>query len=325
MKTNKTILITGAAGYIGSVITEVLLNVGYQVVAIDDLSTGNIESIDERAQFYKNDFGDKEVLSTIFSTYDVSHVIHLAAFASVPHSIEEPLEYYNNNLSNTLTLLGKMKDFGIKNIICTSTAAVFGNPQYNPIDENHPTNPISPYGHSKLMVEQTLKDFNVAYGIDYVIFRYLCVAGASKFHGESRRNETHLIPLLINKVLGEKTPFFIYGDKFKTKDGTGVRDYFHVLDVANAHVLAIEKMDKVKNNIFNLGYDKGYSVLEIIHTLESFFNVKINYEIKDPRKGDPSTLVADTTKARKLLGWKPEYDLTETLISAYIWQKNKKY
>jgi UDP-glucose 4-epimerase len=319
------ILVTGGAGYIGSVVSEILLEKGYSIIVVDDLSEGKRDAVSKEAIFFENDFGDESFLEKLFSDFQISYVIHLAASANVPHSIAEPLLYYQNNTSKTIALLKKMKEFNIKNIIFSSTAAVFGEPLYTPIDEEHPTIPINPYGHSKLMIEQILKDSCNAYGINYVIFRYLCVAGATEFHGEARENETHLIPLVIGKILNEKNTLNVYGNDFETKDGTGIRDYFHVSDIADAHVLAIEKMEEVKNNIFNLGHEAGYSVLEIINSAEKLFNKKIGYEIKFRRNGDPAILVAKTTKAGKLLGWKAHRDLDEILRTTYHWQKNKKY
>jgi UDP-glucose 4-epimerase len=319
------VLVTGGAGYIGSVVVELLLKKGYFIIVVDDLSEGNKGAVEKEAIFYQKDFGDSAFLEKLFSEYKISNVIHLAASANVPHSITDPLCYYQNNTSKTVTLLRIMNKFNIKNIIFSSTAAVFGEPLYTPIDEDHPTIPINPYGHSKLMVEQILKDCCIAYGINYVIFRYLCVAGATKLHGEARNHETHLIPLVISKVLNSEKSLNVYGTDFNTKDGSGVRDYFHVLDIAEAHVLAIEKSESVKNNIFNLGNEEGYSVLEIIASAEKLFDLKISFQIKPRRDGDPAILVAKTTKAKNLLGWSAKHNLNDILESTYNWQKNKKY
>lgn len=321
----KYILITGGAGYIGSIIVEILLKNNYKIIVVDNLSEGNKEAVSKGVIFFENDYGNETFIDQLFSNYSISNVIHLAASSNVPHSTIEPLQYYENNTSKTIILLKKMKEYNIKNIIFSSTAAVFGEPIYTPIDEKHPTIPINPYGHSKLMIEQILRDCCLAYGINYIVFRYLCVAGATEMHGEARDHETHLIPLVINKILNNSNELNIYGNDFETKDGTGVRDYFHVIDIANAHLLAIEKMEEAKNNIFNLGNEKGYSVLEIINSAEKFFNIKIDYNIKPRRPGDPAILVAKTSKAEKLLGWKQQYDLNEILKSTYNWQKNKKY
>ncbi len=319
------ILVTGGAGYIGSVVVEVLLNKSYDIVVVDDLREGKKDAVSENAIFFENDFGDENVLEKIFTDYKISTVVHLAASANVPHSIIDPIIYYQNNTSKTITLLKKMKEFKINSIIFSSTAAVFGEPLYTPIDEEHPTVPINPYGNSKLMIEQILKDCCIAYGLNYIIFRYLCVAGATESHGEARDHETHLIPLVVGKILDKKKKLNVYGNDFKTKDGTGVRDYFHVLDIADAHVLAIEKTGEIKNNIFNLGKEAGYSVFDIISCAEQIYNLKIDYDIKPRRLGDPAILVAKTSKAEKMLGWRANRDLNDIIESTYNWQRNKKY
>lgn len=319
------VLVTGGAGYIGSVVVELLLKKGYNIIVVDDLSGGNRDAVEKEALFFQEDFGDSAFLEKLFSEYKISNVIHLAASANVPHSIIDPLCYYQNNTAKTVSLLISMKKFNIKNIIFSSTAAVFGEPLYTPIDEEHPKIPINPYGHSKLMIEQILKDCCIAYGINYIVFRYLCVAGATMKHGEARDHETHLIPLVISKVLNNEKSLNVYGTDFNTRDGSGIRDYFHVLDIAEAHVLAIEKTESVKNTIFNLGNEKGHSVLEIITSAEKLFNLKIPYQIKPRREGDPAILVAKTTKAKNLLGWSAKHSLKDILESTYYWQKNKKY
>jgi UDP-glucose 4-epimerase len=322
---NQGVLVTGGAGYIGSIMTEILLKKGFNIVVVDDLTEGKREAVCREAVFFENDYGDENFLDTLFDHYKFSFIIHLAASANVPHSITEPLIYYQNNTSNTVSLLKKMKERNIKNIIFSSTASIYGEPKYTPIDEEHPTIPINPYGQSKLMIEQIIKDCSKAFGLNYVIFRYLCVAGATELHGEARHNETHLIPLVVNAILNKENQINVYGNNFETKDGTGVRDYFHVLDIVDAHLLAIKKMNFIKNNIFNLGQEKGYSVLEIIKTSEKLFNTKINYKIKNRRIGDPAILIAKTNKAQNILGWNARRNLRSIIKSTYYWQKNKKY
>lgn len=322
---NEFILITGGAGYIGSIIAEVFQQNGYKIIVIDNLSDGRAEAVSDEIVFYQDDYGNPALLERIFSEYKISFVIHLAASANVPHSIIEPILYYENNTAKTITLLKKMKEYKINNIIFSSTAAVFGEPTYTPIDELHPTIPINSYGSSKLMIEQIIKDCSKAYGLNYIMFRYLCVAGATELHGEARKNETHLIPLVIKKILNRNSNLFVFGNDFNTKDGTGIRDYFHVLDIADAHLLAINKINEAKNNIFNLGFEEGYSVLEIINAAEKLFNTRIDYKLAQRRQGDPAVLVANSAHAGKILGWKPKRTLNEILLSTYNWQKNPQY
>ncbi len=320
---NKTVLVTGAAGYVGSVVTEVLIDKGFKVIAVDNLSNGNEDAVDDA--LFITDFADTELLDWAFTTQKIDFVIHLAALANIPDSIVNPLCTYEENVSKTITLLDKMRQHSVKNILFTSSAAVFGEPAYQPIDEQCAKRPISAYGRSKLMIEEVLKDCCRAYGINHVIFRYLNVAGATEKHGESRPHESHLIPLVAKKALGGETPLCVYGDKFNTQDGTGVRDYFHVLDIADAHLLAMEKIDEVKGNSFNLGSGEARSVLQIIKGMELVSGVKIPYEIKPAREGDPSSLMANISKAYRLLGWSPKRSLIEMLESAYAWQKNRPY
>lgn len=322
-----TILLTGGAGYIGSIVTEALLDAGYSVVVIDDLSSGKREAVDQRATFLEGDFSDEFLLDFVFSQHQIDSVIHLAASANVPESISNPALYYKNNTAKTLTLLEEMYKARVKNIIFSSTAAVYGEPRplVLSLSEDEPTNPICPYGRSKLMAEQIIKDFARAYEMKYTIFRYLCVAGATEKHGESREKESHLIPLIIDQVLGSEKSFSVYGDNHDTPDGTGIRDYFHVKDVALAHLYALASPPDARNHIYNLGSGIPYSVLDVIAEAESLFGVMIRYDTKAPRQGDPARLVAHIEKARQLLGWVPSGNLKEILMSSYNWQKNKPY
>jgi len=320
---SKTVLVTGGAGYVGSVVTEVLLERGFRVIAVDNLSNGNEDAVDDA--LFITDFADTEFLDWAFTTQKIDFVIHLAALANIPDSIVNPLCTYEENVSKTIALLDKMRQYSVKNILFTSSAAVFGEPAYQPVDEQCAKRPISAYGRSKLMIEEVLKDCCRAYGINHVIFRYLNVAGATKKHGESRPHESHLIPLVAKKTLGGEKPLYVYGNKFNTHDGTGVRDYLHVLDIVDAHLLAMEKIDGVKGNSFNLGSGEAYSVLQIIKGMEIVAAKDISYEVKPARKGDPSALMADISKAYKMLGWSPKRSLIDILESAYAWQKNRPY
>lgn len=323
MSLNKIVLITGAAGYVGSVMAEVLTDNGVKVIGVDNLSNGNKEAVD--GPLFVTDFADTDFLNWVFTVEKIDFVIHLAAIANIPDSIVNPLHTYEENVSKTIVLLDKMRQFSVKNILFTSSAAVFGEPAYQPVDEQTAKRPISAYGRSKLMIEEVLKDCCKAYSINHVIFRYLNVAGATKKHGESRPHESHLIPLVAKKALGDSKPLYVYGDKFPTHDGTGVRDYFHVLDIVTAHLLAMEKINEVKGSSFNLGSGIAYSVLDVINGMKAVAGVNIPYEIKPPRDGDPSCLMANIGGVYKELGWIPQYGLTEILISAYEWQKNRPY
>lgn len=319
------ILLTGGAGYIGSVTTELLINKGYKVIIIDNLQEGSQLSVSNKAIFFKGNFGDSELLKKIFLEYKIDFVFHFAASANVPDSVLNPSEYYFNNLINTLSLLNTMREFSINKIIVSSTAAVFGNPIDLPINEMHPKNPINPYGYSKLMMEQVLKDYSNAYGLTYIVFRYFCAAGASDFNGESRKIETHLIPVILDSILDKRDGVVIYGKEFNTIDGTGVRDYIHVNDIAEAHILAMEKFDNVYNQDFNLGTNNGYSVLQIINKTSEVLNKNINYSYSSMRPGDPDILVASNNKARALLGWEPKYDIDDIIRSSFKWRINPKY
>ena len=321
------VLVTGGAGYIGSVISHMLIDLVEKLVIVDDLrdGNGNEEAVPKNSFFFKASYGDKQVLETILKDYKIGFVIHMAASANVPDSVVNPLEYYENNVSNTVNLLDLMNKHNVKKIIFSSTAAVYGTPQYEPVDENHPLKPINPYGHSKLMDEQIIKDAANAYGLQYNMFRYFCAAGATEHNGESREIETHIIPLLIDTVLGRQKTFSVFGNDFPTRDGMGVRDYIHVADIANAHILSMKYIEKHPNEIFNLGTENGYSVMEVLGATENVLGVKIPYEITDRRPGDPATIVASSEKAKKLLGWSPELNLEKTILSAYKWRKNPRY
>jgi UDP-glucose 4-epimerase len=316
------ILITGGAGYIGSVVAEILEKKGHSLIIIDDLRDGNAKAVSTKSLFYQANFGDSKILNQIFSKSKVDIVFHFAASANVPHSKIEPLVYYDNNVTNTISLLSAMKEFKVDKIIFSSTAAVYGEPEYSPIDEKHPLIPINPYGYSKLVCEQIIKDCSYAYGLKYMIFRYFCAAGATPEHGESRKHETHLIPVILDTLLGKRNEVPVFGIDFPTKDHTGVRDYIHVVDIANAHIKAMEKINDYNNQIFNLGCESGYSVLEVVKTTEELFKNKIKYSIKKRRDGDPAALVATCSNAMKILGWKAENTLNDIILSAYNWRKD---
>jgi UDP-glucose 4-epimerase len=316
------ILVTGGAGYIGSIVCEMLEKTGHDIIVIDDLRDGKLLAVPETAIFYQENFGNNDVLDLIFEQFPVSHVFHFAASANVPHSKVDPFLYYDNNVSNTINLLGAMKRHSVKNLVFSSTAAVYGEPIHIPIDEFHPLIPINPYGSSKLMCEEIIRDFHSAYGINFVIFRYFCAAGATGKRGEARDHETHIIPLVIDTILAKKEVFEVFGNDYNTADGTGVRDYIHVTDIAAAHIKAMEWMDNGNHGIFNLGTEKGFSVLEVIRATEKLFNKKLNYKISPKRDGDPASLVATYKNALTSLNWKPQKNLSEIIQSVYEWRTN---
>ncbi len=319
------ILITGGAGYIGSVVGEHLQTLGYSLVVIDDLRDGKKEAVPDGATFYAANFSNETILDTIFTTHNITTVIHLAASANVPDSVIRPLPYYQNNVTGTIALLKKMKQYSVKSILFSSTAAVYGIPVNNTIIETDILKPVNPYGWSKLFDEQIIADTATAHGLEYIIFRYFCAAGATAKNGESRGYESHLIPLVIDTALGKRDEIKVFGNQFPTPDGTGVRDYIHVSDIARAHELALAKMGTVTNQIFNLGTNAGYSVLEIIEETEKVLGQKVNFSIVKERPGDPPSLIALAHKAKEQLGWEPRYNLQDIITSVYAWRNNPRY
>jgi UDP-glucose 4-epimerase len=319
------ILITGGAGYIGSVVGEHLQTLGYSLVVIDDLRDGKKEAVPDGATFYAANFSDETILDTIFTKHNIATVIHLAASANVPDSVIRPLHYYQNNVTGTIALLKKMKQYSVKSILFSSTAAVYGIPVNNTIIETDILKPVNPYGWSKLFDEQIIADTAAAHGLEYIIFRYFCAAGATAKNGESRGYESHLIPLVIDTALGKRDEIKVFGNQFPTPDGTGVRDYIHVSDIARAHELALAKLGTVTNQIFNLGTNAGYSVLEIIEETEKVLGQKVNFSIVKERPGDPPSLIALAHKAKEQLGWEPSYNLQDIITSVYAWRNNPRY
>lgn len=319
------ILITGGAGYIGSVVGEHLQTLGYSLVVIDDLRDGKKEAVPDGATFYEANFSDETILDIIFTKHNITTVIHLAASANVPDSVVRPLPYYQNNVTGTISLLKKMKQYSVKSILFSSTAAVYGIPVNNTIIETDILKPVNPYGWSKLFDEQIIADTAAAHGLEFIIFRYFCAAGATAKNGESRGYESHLIPLVIDTALGKRDEIKVFGNQFPTPDGTGVRDYIHVSDIARAHELALAKLGTVTNQIFNLGTNAGYSVLEIIEETEKVLGQKVNFSIVKERLGDPPSLIALAHKAKEQLGWEPSYNLQDIITSVYAWRNNPRY
>lgn len=322
-----TVLITGGAGYIGSHTNRLLNEKGIETVVIDDLSDGHREAV-VCGTFIEGDFGDKALLGKVMSEYPIDAVIHFAAFASVPDSVTRPARYYRNNVTNMQTLLDVSIEHGVKYFVFSSSASTFGNPVMIPMDENHPQEPINPYGYTKLVGEHLLKDYERAYGIKYCMFRYFCAAGDSKdsLIGEAHNPETHLIPVMI-KAAKEQKPFKVFGNDYDTVDGSGVRDFIHVLDIAQAHCLGLEYiMKNQKSEDFNLGSNTGYSVLEMVKCLSEVTGCNVPYEIAPRREGDPPSLVASNEKAKRLLGWEAKNsDIRNILKSAWDWENNRRY
>ena len=319
------ILITGGAGYIGSHINKLLDNKNYKTIIADNLVYGHKEAV-KWGIFEKGDLQNTAWLDSIFSRYKIDTVFHFAAYAYVGESVTDPAKYYNNNVSCTLNLLDCMKKHNVKNIIFSSTCATYGVPQNIPILEDAPQNPVNPYGASKLMVERILADYSAAYGMRYAALRYFNAAGADPNCeiGESHTPETHLIPLVLAAAAGDIPCIQVFGNDYSTKDGSCVRDYIHVSDLADAHFLAMQYLQSENKNLkINLGNGLGYSVLEVIEAVKTVTGRDFNVEIHPRRAGDPPTLVGSAEKAKKLIGWTPKYNNLEEIIKhAWAWYCN---
>ncbi|WP_075323403.1 UDP-glucose 4-epimerase GalE [Acidithiobacillus albertensis] len=317
------ILVVGGAGYIGSHMVKRLLQGGAEVVTLDNLSGGYRDAVCGGAFVY-GDIADTRLLNRIFSTHSFAAVMHFASYIQVGESVQEPSKYYQNNVSNTLNLLDVMVAFDVKKFIFSSTAAIFGEPQYTPIDENHPKDPINPYGRSKWMVEQALSDYDRAYGLKAACLRYFNAAGADPDGelGERHDPETHLIPLVLQAASGRRTQIRVFGRDYETPDGTCIRDYIHVTDLAEAHWLALEHLLAGGDSCaFNLGNGNGFSVQEVIDVARQVTGKPIACEDEARRAGDPARLVADSRKIREQLGWKPRYAGLATIIAdAWRWE-----
>ena len=323
----ENILVVGGAGYIGSHVVKMLAQQGYQPIVFDNLSKGHLAAV-KGYPFEKGDLGDKTHLGKIFQKYSIKAVMHFAAFSEVEESIEDPSKYYHNNVSRVLNLLDAMVENNIPYFVFSSTAATFGNFKQEKIDETHLQLPINPYGNSKLMVEKILQDFDKAYGLKSMVLRYFNASGAddSGQIGESHTPETHLIPRILQTAAGKLPSIKIFGTDYPTPDGTCIRDYIHVNDLASAHILALEKLVQThQSDQFNLGSGIGYSVAQLIKVAKEITGIDFKVEITPRRKGDPAVLVADSTKARDSLNWAPKYNLDRILETAWNWEKNRKY
>ena len=319
---SSSILITGGAGYIGSVATELLFEKGYKVIVLDDLSTGHKENLFPNVPFYKANLSDTETLKRIFSENKIDVVLHIAGAALVEESMHNPQKYFDINFCQGENLLDIMNLFSVKKIVFSSTCAVYGIPNEKeiPMKEDLQTKPINTYGESKLLFEKALEWHKEQFGLDYIALRYFNVAGATKNRGEKHNPETHLIPLVLRAANNRDFELKIYGNDYQTKDGTAIRDYIHIIDLINAHINAIEVLiNKSKHeNIYNLGYGHGYSVLEIVNAAKEVLQKDIQYKITTRRPGDPPILIADSRKIRKDLNWQPKYDnIHEIIKSAY--------
>jgi UDP-glucose 4-epimerase len=264
-------------------------------------------------------------LDQIFSSNKIDIVFHFAAEANVPDSVINPAKYYSTNIIDSINLLNKMVEYGVTKMVFSSSASVYGNPMYSPIDELHPLEPINPYGYTKLIFENVLKDYSKAYGLEHISFRYFCAAGATNKHGESRDYETHLIPAVIDHILGKTTEIYVFGDDFDTIDGSGVRDYIHVEDIVDAHIMAIEKIKECSGKKYNIGTSSSFSVLEVIREAENIFSQKANVKIKNRREGDPAILEATCELIESDFSWTTKRTLPEMLVSTYKWRKNPPY
>lgn len=316
------ILITGAAGYIGSVVTEELVHRGVSVVAIDNLSKGHRLAVAPEALFIKGDIGDTQQLEEVFSSHAIEGVVHLAAESLVEMSVKDPGRYFKTNVTYPINLLEVMLKNGVKNIIFSSSAAVYGDPVKTPIEESDRVVPVNAYGESKLMFERILRWFGIAHGLKHISLRYFNAAGASVKFGEDHHPETHLIPNIIKVALGEATVVNLFGTDYDTRDGTCVRDYIHVKDIAAAHILALEHLDSVNSSSYNLGNGDGFTVKEVIKATETITGDNIPVNICPRRQGDPAVLQASSNKITRELGWKPKYPrLDEIIRSAWDWHR----
>lgn len=325
--TSKTILVTGGAGYIGSHMVRVLLEAGHKPIIFDNLSTGHKEFIPKGVPFIKGDLRSVKDIEKVFLKHSIDAVIHFAALIVVSESVMEPMKYYQNNVIGTLNLLQSMIKHQVKHIVFSSSACVYGQPDQTPVKEEAPFRIENPYGATKVMVEQILADLAKAKQMNYVALRYFNVAGAhpSGLIGIKTEHPTHLIPNVMMVAQGKKKELKIFGTDYPTKDGTAVRDYIHVLDLCEAHLLALTMMFKLKHSaeMINLGNGKGFSVLEVVQTTQEVLKKKINVKFCSRREGDAVCVVASFDKAKKLLGWAPRRDLKEIITSAWHWEQKR--
>jgi UDP-glucose 4-epimerase len=318
------VLVTGAAGYIGSICSEFLISSGIQVIALDNLSEGQRSAVPPQAVFYQADFGDPAALHEIFQRHYINAVMHFAGEALVEKSMKDPSPFYVTNVARGIILLDAMLRHHVTNLIFSSTCAVYGEPHIVPIPEDHPKSPVNPYGKSKLVFEDVLADYRKYAALNYVSLRYFNVAGASRERGEARRTETHLIPLVLQAIQSGAPHVEIFGGDYPTPDGTCIRDYVHVLDIAEAHFRALQDIARVSGSAFNVGTGAGHSIREVIDAVRRATGSKISEKVFPRRPGDPALLIASGEKMRRELSWQPRHSsLAEIITSAWTWKQSR--
>ena len=316
------ILVTGAAGYIGSICAEVLASRGMSVIALDSLLEGHRAAVPPAAVFCQVDLANRPQLETVFTRHKIDAVMHFAAEALVAKSVSEPSIFYATNVACGVNLLDAVTRHGVKKFIFSSTAATYGEPEIVPIPEDHRKSPINPYGKSKLVFEQILADYKLYTGLNYVALRYFNAAGASQERGEHHRVETHLIPRVLEAAAGGLSHVDVFGTDYPTPDGTCVRDYIHVLDIADSHLRALQEIERVSGEAFNVGNSRGFSILEVIDVAERVTGRKIPRKLGPRRPGDPAVLVASKEKLKRALGWEASHSSLEEIIqSAWTWKQ----
>ena len=318
------ILVTGGAGYIGSATVEALRAQGETVVVLDNLFRGHRAAIDNDVAFYQGEIGDSALIEKICREHEVTSCVHFAALAYVGESVTEPEMYWHNNVSGSVGLFDGLVAAGVKRVVFSSTCATYGEPQYVPLDEKHPQKPESPYGWTKFTVERVLESYDRAHELKFVALRYFNACGALENKGEDHTPESHLIPLVLQVALGQRSHIAVFGTDYPTPDGTAIRDYIHIADLASAHVLSLKYLaDNGESNYFNLGNGSGYSVLEVIETARRITGHEIPTVLEPRRAGDPSRLIGSTEKAQSVLGWKQQYADLETIIkTAWHWHQS---
>jgi UDP-glucose 4-epimerase len=317
------VLVTGGAGYIGSAFVEQCVAAGEDVIVLDDLSRGHRGAVDPGAVFYQGRTGDRDLVARIAREHALDACVHFAALAYVGESVTEPGRYYDNNFTQAQVLFETLLEAGVERVVFSSTCATYGVPKEVPIPETHPQWPINPYGWSKLFVERLLADFDRAYGLKFVALRYFNAAGATALRGERHEPETHLIPLALDAAMGRRPKLSVFGTDYPTPDGTAIRDYIHIEDLGDAHVLALRHLrEGGASEYLNLGNGTGYSVLEVLEATKRVTGLEVPHENAPRREGDPPRLVGDATRAREVLGWQPKRaSLEEIIRSAWEWQE----